>query len=175
MGLVCAVSARVGAQRGEGAATGVTVAPWARPFVSSRVIVQTDGGKVSGRLVSADEEKVIVDVRNAEPWGAPRYLRTPVKLETVQRVSVQKDDSIVNGVLIGAAAMLACLKWVGCSQGFDGRHNGRDWALATAFGATLGGGFDATIHAAHEIYRRPDRVRAGSTASTAAVGFRVRF
>jgi hypothetical protein len=130
---------------------------------------------VRGKLISADDTEIVVGVRNPEPWVSPRYIPTPVKFDDVRRVSVQKGDRIVNGAIIGAAAILACLKWFRCGQGFDGKHNGRDWTLAVAFGATLGGGLDSTIHAWQEIYRRSDPMRAQPTTSRAAVRFRVSF
>jgi hypothetical protein len=164
------------AQAAAGAATpSVKRAPWAQSFLSRQVTVRTDHGKVRGRLISADDTEIVVGVRNPELWVSPRYIPTPVKFDDVRRVSVQKDDSIVNGAIIGAAAIFACLKWYWCGQGFDGEHNGRDWTLAIAFGAFLGDGFYSGIHSSQEIYRRPDPVRAQPAMSTAAIGFRVSF
>jgi hypothetical protein len=166
----------LGAQAAAGAAAqSVKTMPWAQSFLSRQVTVRTDHGKVRGKLISADDAEIVIGVRNPELWVSPRYIPTPVKFDDVRRVSVQKDDSIVNGAIIGAAAICACLKWYWCGQGFDGEHNGRDWTVAIAVGALLGGGFDSGIHSWQEIYRRPDPVRAEPTASTAAIRFRVSF
>ncbi len=166
----------LGAQAASGAAPrSVRTAPWAQSFLSRQVTVRTDRGKVRGTLISADDAEIVVGVRNPEPWVSPRYIPTPVTFDDVRRVSVQKEDSIVNGILIGTATMFVCLKWFLCRQGFEGRHEAGQWVAALAVGATLGGGFDSGIHSWQEIYRRPDPVRAGPTASAAAIGFRVSF
>jgi hypothetical protein len=130
-------------------------AVWARPYISRSVVIATPHGKVSGRLVSADENDIVVDVRNPELWATPRYERTSLSMAEVRRVSVREKDSIADGVLIGAIAMVVCLRWAFCSQGFDGKHDARDWAVGIGVGALLGGGFDASHQRQRAIYRPP--------------------
>jgi hypothetical protein len=135
---------------------------WAQPYVSQSVVAETSRGKIRGRLVLADSQQLVIDVRNPEPWAAPRAIRTPLSMADVRRVSVKKPDTIVDGVLIGAAAMLACLEWAYCGQGFDGRHTARDWSISVGIGALLGGELDASTQKTKEIYRKnPDVSNAG--------------
>lgn len=148
------------------------VAAWAQPYLSKIVVVATAHGKVKGSLVSAGERELVVDVPNPEPWVAPRKIRTTVAMTDVRKVSVQKDDPILDGILIGAALEAACLRWLLCGQGFSGEHNGRDWSLAIGFGALLGGGIDASHHGTQEIFRQPP---AGAVESRPAFVLTKRF
>jgi hypothetical protein len=69
--------------------SGDAAGAWARPFLSRSV-----QRKVRGRLVSADEAQIVIDVPNPEPWTSPRHLPTRLNLDDVQKVSVRKEDSI---------------------------------------------------------------------------------
>jgi hypothetical protein len=144
----------------QGAATPVQPqgASWAQPYVSRSVVIATPHKKVSGRLVSADDHDIVVDVRNPELWATPRYKRASLSMAEVREVSVREKDPIVDGVIIGAVAMVVCLRWAFCSQGFDGKHDGRDWAVGIGLGALLGGGFDASHQRQRAIYRSPTTV-----------------
>lgn len=136
-------------------------ATWAQPYISQSVVADTSRGKVRGRLVRADDQQLVIDVPNSELWASPRTTRTELAMSDVRRVSVKKSDTILDGILIGAAAELACLKWSGCGQGFDGQHTVRDWSIGVALGAIFGGGIDASTQKTQEIYRRnPDATNA---------------
>jgi hypothetical protein len=125
---------------------------WARDYLSRSVVISTAASKLSGRLVSVDEKSITVDVPNPEPWATPRFRRTTVSLADVRTVAVREKDSIVDGVVIGAIASGICMKWIGCGQGLDGQHNGRDWAVGIGIGALFGGGFDAAYQRKRVIY-----------------------
>ena len=105
-------------------------------------------------MKSVTNDKLVVDVPNPEPWVSPRVISRELAMSDVTRVSVRNKDTVIDGVVIGAAAMLACLKWIGCDQGFDGQHNTRDWSVGVAVGALFVGGFDASVHGTQEIYRK---------------------
>jgi hypothetical protein len=147
-------------------------ADWARPHLSQTVVVATAHGTVKGRLVSAGGPLLVVDVPNPEPWISPRRIRTPIAMADVRQVSVQKDDPIVDGAVIGASLIAACLRWGWCGQGFDGQHTGRDCSIAVAFGAVFGGGLDASRHGTQEIFRPPP---AGAVESRPAFVISLRF
>lgn len=134
---------------------------WARPYISQSVVAETSRGKIRGRLVLADGQQLVIDVPNPGPRASPRTTRTAFAMSDVRRVSAKTPDPIVDGILMGAAAALACLEWAYCGQGFDGQHTARDWSISVGLGALFGGGLDASMQPTQEIYRRnPDATNA---------------
>lgn len=128
---------------------------WARPYVSQIVVVATTHGNVSGLLVSATDEQVVVDVSTPRPFMKALVTRTPLAMVDVRRVSVRKKDPIIDGALIGAGVMVLCLTSHYCGGGFSGEHNGRDWAITIGLGAALGGATDASIHGTQQVFPQP--------------------
>ena len=128
-------------------------APQARDRIAVRIAGEK--GELRGRLLRLDPKSVQVEIDDSRANVGPSRRVLDIPLDRVARIDREEHDSLIDGAILGALYVAACIRWW-CGQGMNQAPNlPRDLWIGAALGAGLGAGLDSAFYHRTTIYPPP--------------------
>jgi len=127
------------------------------PQERDRIAVRIAGenGELRGRLLRLDPKSVLMEIDDSRANVGPSRRVLDIPLDRVVRIDREEHDSLIDGAILGALYVAACVRWW-CGQGMSQPLKlPRDMWIGAALGAGLGAGLDSVLYRRTPLYPSP--------------------